>query len=84
MTTNKKPLPKLSPSMKEVIEKMRQKKQRRLLFYNYGQHGWFLDQDPVNNKTGDALFERELITMVVNISRFARYELTELGKSIKL
>ena len=75
---------KLSPKMKEVIEKMRQKKPKRLLFWNYGYNGAFLDEDPVNNKTFDGLFERGLITMVVNVSRFARYELTDLGKTIQL
>lgn len=70
--------------MKEVILKMRQKKPSRLLFWNYKYRGAFLDEEPVNNKTFGGLFERELITMVVNISAFARYELTDLGKSIEL
>lgn len=74
----------LSPAMKEVILKMRQKKPSRLLFWNYKYRGAFLDEEPVNNKTFGGLFERELITMVVNISAFARYELTDLGKSIEL
>lgn len=75
---------KLSPSMKEVIKKLRQKKPKRLLFWNYSYNGWYLDEDAVNNKTGDALLEIGIIHMVVNVSPFARYELTELGKSIEL
>lgn len=74
----------LSPSMKDVILKMRQKNPKRLLFWNYGQNGAFLDQDPVNNKTFDALYEKELIHMVVNVAAFSRYELTNLGKTIEL
>lgn len=75
---------KLSPSMKDVIRKLRQKKPKRLLFWNYGYNGAYLDEDPVNNKTFDSLFNRGIIHMVVNTSRFDRYELTELGKTINI
>ena len=74
----------LSHSMKDVILRMRQKRPKRSLFWNYRYNGWFLDQDGVNNKTGDALFNAGLIHMVVNVAAFSRYELTELGKTIEL
>lgn len=74
----------LSDKMKDVVLKMRQKKPRRLLFWNYKYRGAFLDEEPINNKTFDGLYERELIKMVVNVSSFARYELTEQGYNISI
>lgn len=79
-TTKVKP----SPAMKEVILKMRKKGKTPCLFWNYGYRGAYLDQEPLNNKTFDALYQRGLITMVVNVAAFARYELTALGKSITI
>jgi len=76
---------KLTAGMKHILRLMRQKsKTKRLLFYNYKYMGWYLDEDRLNGKTCDGLFERGLITMVVNIPSFARYELTELGKTIEI
>jgi hypothetical protein len=75
---------KLSPAMKDVIRKLRSKKPKYSLFWNYAYRAAFLDQEHVNRKTFDALCSRLLIHGVVNVALFDRYELTKLGKTISL